>query len=143
MPGAHLYADGRELPAGRGIGSGLLGSQGALGAPEGVMLGVARRRVAGGGHGRRGPVALGQAAGPRAVEAVGRVAAARLAVGLALAVLVVQVGVLRRLGAALHRHRDVGLGGGAGGHGGRGGLLTGGYAGGDCGGRERERGGEG
>lgn len=138
----HLYADGRELPPGRrGVGSGLLGGEGPLDAPQGVMLlGVVvgraggGRGVAGGGHGRRGAaVALGQAAGPRAVEAVRRVAAARLAVGLALAVLAVQVGVLRRLGAALHRHRDVGLGGGAGGHGGRGRLLTGGDAGGDYG----------
>lgn len=57
--------------------------------------------------------AFGQTARADATEAVGGVAASRLAVDLAGAVLLVQVRVLGRLGAALQRHRDEGLGRGA------------------------------
>lgn len=52
------------------------------------------RDLSGGGDRGSGLPALSQAVGPRAVEAVRRVAEPRLAVGLALAVLVVQVDVL-------------------------------------------------
>lgn len=75
--------------------------------------------VGGDGHGDRPRDTPSQAVGAHAVEAVGGIAVclARLAGdGLAAAVtlrLVIQVGVLGRLSAALHRHRDVGLGGGA------------------------------
>jgi len=77
--------------------------------------------------------AAGQAVGAGAVQAVGGVAVgvARLAVDLRPAVLLVQVVVLGRLGAALHRHRDVRLGGRARRHRRRGGLPTGGEARGD------------
>lgn len=68
------------------------------------------------GRGWRSFGALSQAARTDATEAVAGVAAARLAVGFAAAVLLVQVGVLGRLGAALQRHRDEGLGCGAGRH---------------------------
>lgn len=72
----------------------------------------------------------GQAVGTGAVEAVRGVAVsvARLAGDLRPPVLLVQVVVLGRLCAALHRHRDVGLGGCTGGHWWRGDLLTGGDA---------------
>ena len=75
--------------------------------------------VDGDGHGDRPRDTPSQAVGARAVEAVGGIAVclARLAGdGLAATValrLVVQVGVLGRLSAALHGHRDVGLGGSA------------------------------
>lgn len=87
----------------------------------------------GGDDVRRTGDAPSQAVGAGAVQAVGGVAVgvARLAVDLRAAVLLVQVVVLGRLGAALHRHRDVGLGGGARRHGRRGNLLTGRYACGD------------
>lgn len=75
----------------------------------------------------------GQTVGTGAIEAVGGVAVgvARLAVDFGPAVLLVQVVVLRRLGAALHGHRDEGLGGRTRRHGWRSSLFTGRYAGGD------------
>lgn len=81
----------------------------------------------GGDDVRRTGDAPGQAVGAGAVQAVGGVAVcvARLAVDLGAAVLLIQVVVLGRLGAALHCHRDVGLGGGAWRHRRGGNLLTG------------------
>lgn len=81
----------------------------------------------GGDDVRRARDAPGQAVGAGAVQAVGGVAVgvARLTVDLRAAVLLIQVVVLGRLGAALHRHRDVGLGGGARWHWWRRDLLTG------------------
>lgn len=87
----------------------------------------------GGDDVRRTGDAPGQAVGAGAVQAVGGVAVgvARLAVDLRAAVLLIQVAVLGRLGAALHGHGDVGLGGGAWWHWWGGNLLTGGDACGD------------
>lgn len=89
---------------------GLCGSVGG-GWADGIPRGGDR----GGDDVRRTGDAPGQAVGTGAVQAVGGVAVgvARLAVDVGAAVLLIQVVVLGRLGAALHRHRDVGLGGGA------------------------------
>lgn len=131
----HLDADGREFPPddgprfvlreadahGLGLSGGrrrraadaCAGHRDGDGGHQGDGDGGHQRDGDGDGHGDvgyQGERTFGQAACPRAGGAVCRVAASRLAVGLAA---LLQVGVLRRLRAALHRHRDIRLGGGA------------------------------
>ena len=111
----------------RGDGGG--GDVGDGGAQSEARDGGGERGHEGGdGHGGRdggrgrGQGALSQSAGADATEAVGGVAASGLAVGVAGVLLLLQVGVLGRLGAALQRDGDQRLAGGA--RGDRGSLPT-------------------